>query len=144
MKWPWVSREQYDAKVAECAEWSRLAADFSNDRDALLEKYEALVQKALDRPLPAVLSTPSAILEQAPAREPSVVDAVIRIEAKGDQRLARYYRSRARTLREEHPHWNDQQVATELSRWETAEEMAPEFLIGDTTVTPTDTLPQVS
>ena len=141
MRWPWVSREQYDAKAKEAADWSLLASDYCARFDNLSVKYDALLRDHLlyltTPRTPSVAPTP-APLPEAPKRELSVIDAVIRLEAKGDTRLARYFRSRAKTLQEEHPQWSDQEVATELSRWETAEEMPPEFLVGERTVTPAE------
>ena len=104
--------------------------------EALVDKYTALSDKyvALTERVAGTAST----LPAAPKRELSVIDAVIRLQAKDDHRLARYFRNRAKTLREEHPMWTDQQVATELSRWETAEEMAPEFLVGPQGLTPNE------
>ena len=148
MKLPWQSREianqierrrvdtaeQLARRTAECAEWSRLCADATNRYDEMVRNYHALLDKYValaTRPLPqTIITREHEPLPEAPARELSVIDAVIRLEAKGDHRLARYFRARAKRLKDDHPHWTDQQVATELSRWETAEEMPPEFLVG--------------
>lgn len=150
MRLPWVSRAVHEAECAVLRE--TLAAEremhrvvsaqygaYQDQQAAEIVSLRAQIATLLDR-LTATQQpvVPHEPLTVAPPREPSVIDAVIRMEAKGDQRLARYYRSRARTLKEEHPHWNDQQVAQELSRWETAEEMAPEFLVGADGLTPNE------
>ena len=108
--------------------------------EALVDKYAALSVKYLalaERISTGAASSPST-LPEAPKRERSVIDAVIRLEAKGNQGLLRYLRDRAKTLRDEHPLWTEAQIATELSRWETAEEMAPEFLVGPQGLTPNE------
>ena len=107
----------------------------------LRARIDTLTDRLLDAHTPTqsvVMQSPAHDLPEAPKRELSVIDAVARMEAKGDQRLLRYFRSRARKLKEDHPQWDDRQVATELSRWETAEEMAPEFLVGATGLTPNE------
>lgn len=79
---------------------------------------------------PPTVLAPVPIPATAPERRPtSVIDDVIRLEAKDDMRLTKYLRKRAKVLRGEHPQWTDGQIATELSRWETAEEMPPEFIM---------------
>lgn len=168
MKLPWIRRADYDRMAASNAEHFRLltdetaranGADASRREllgrnavlteeltelhaayDALIDKHVALAERMAEKMMAPTITTvePSHALPEAPRRELSVVDAVIRQEARYDRRLAAYFRSRAKVLREDHPHWTDQQVATELARWETAEAMAPAFLVGAAAITPNE------
>jgi hypothetical protein len=124
MNLPWVSRLAFDVVVTNRAQLvTALAAtdsviaalrdDLTAERarnDALMEKYHALALPVLP-----VMATP---VVREPAK-PSVIAQAIRDESVGDPRLAAFLRNRSRELKLDHPDWADEQIATELTKWET-------------------------
>lgn len=134
-----VSAEGVEVKLAFLSRSSHEAVIAAKDAHIAVLERVIEAERELTKQLMAaarasepVSPTPIPVEPVAPqaARKRTVVDAVIQMQARDDVRLGRYLRKRERVLRGEHPQWTDQQIATELSRWETAEEMPPEFIAG--------------
>lgn len=131
MKSPVVSRATYEAverralhaesmwqqeaqRATECDErWERRF-------EALQAQYAALVERITASPVPAASPAPL----PPPPHPLSLIAQAIRDEARGDRRLADYFRKRAAELRREHPGMSDEQIALELRSWQTSE---PEY-----------------
>jgi hypothetical protein len=113
MRLPFVSRERYE-EVKMLYDQSR------KDLTAFHEKYEALAALVIERGLQdeKVDAVP---LEPPPKRERSIVELAIQDEAQGDDRLARYYATRAQHLRKEGH--TDPEIAHMIRMWHTTEEV---------------------
>lgn len=117
MRLPWVSRDVHDRCMASYG--NDLNAAIGREQhaerryDALLEKYDALVDRLLN---PKVALAPSP--QPAPEKKDSVIAKTIRAEAGGDPRLAAHFWKRCKEIKTEHPDWEDSQVADELAKWD--------------------------
>jgi hypothetical protein len=81
--------------------------------DRLNLRIDSLLDRALPVPASPVMATP--VREP---RTPDVISKAIREEAGTDTRLAAFLRKRAKELKTEHKDWEPQQIADELSQWQ--------------------------
>lgn len=115
IRWPWVSRADYDAACREIGGLENRVQEWRSHSDAWKKLYEdqkALVVELLQIAKPKALVPPPS---PAPEREPSIVAQVIREQSGGDPRLAAHLRTYAGKLKREGN--SPEEIAFALGQW---------------------------
>lgn len=114
MRWPWVSREQYQAALSLSTLWQEIGEERQARYDDLLAKYHELrVVKGAETP---IHSQP-----MAPA-EPSAIEEAINARAGRNPALRRYLTNYANgQVRQS---GDPEQIAADIMRWRDPDEVA--------------------